>query len=112
MFSKLIFSEENIQSLEVSIIELKAFLAKEGFNYYNQILTNILAAAYQKDDSKFRNFVDTNELFGGAGALWEIDIRDQSKKRIFHKYFSSFINSLKQIGIKNRRIKQVSTTFN
>ena len=111
MFSKLIFSEENIQSLEQSIIELKAFLAEEGFNSYNQTLTNILAAAYQKDDKKFRNFVETNELFGGAGALWEISIRDNSKQQMFHRYFANFVISLKKIGIKNCRIKQISTTF-
>ncbi len=105
------FSSKKIESLQENITQLKNVLSEAGFDYYNSRLTNILAAALQNDEQKFRKYAIDNEIFGGAGALWEIAIFDEKLRERFEKYFAGFVNDLKKIGLKNKRIDQIASDF-
>ena len=104
---KLNFSEENIESLTKSVTELKDVLTKIGTSLGQQTLTNVLASAMKKDSKIFKEYVLTNELFGGAGALWELYCGNDNLQSEFQNKFNNFCRDLIKIGIKNRRIKQV-----
>ncbi|WP_156169041.1 hypothetical protein [Kordia jejudonensis] len=86
---------------------MKNIGTKIGTSVGQQELTNILASAIQKDAQLFRKYVSTNELFGGAGALWEFECRDTKLQSEFKNKFNKFCHDLINIGIKNRRIEQV-----
>ena len=101
------FSEENIESLTKSVTELKNVLTEIGTSLGQQELTNVLASAMKKDSKLFRKYVLTNELFGGAGALWELYCGNNKLQSEFQNKFNEFCQDLISIGIKNRRIKQV-----
>ncbi|XCF07515.1 hypothetical protein ABI125_06570 [Tamlana crocina] len=101
------FSEENIESLTKSVTELKDLLTKIGTSLGQQELTNVLASAMKKDSVLFKKYVLTNELFGGAGALWELYCGNDNLQSEFQNKFNNFCRDLIKIGIKNRRIKQV-----
>ena len=101
------FSEENIESLTKSVTELKNVLTEIGTSLGQQELTNVLASAMKKDSILFRKYVLTNELFGGAGALWELYCGNDKLQTEFQNKFNGFCQDLISIGIKNRRIKQV-----
>ena len=101
------FSEENIESLTKSVAELKNVLAEIGTSLGKQELTNILDSAMKKDSKLFRKYVLTNELFGGAGALWELYCGNDKLQSEFQILFIKFCGDLKSIGIKNQRIEQV-----
>jgi hypothetical protein len=101
------FSEENIESLTKSVIELKSVLTEIGTSLGQQELTNVLAFAMKKDSKLFRRYVLTNVLFGGSGALWELYCGNDKLQSEFQNKFNSFCRDLIKIGIKNRRIKQI-----
>jgi hypothetical protein len=101
------FSEENIESLTKNVTELKDVLTKIGTSLGQQELTNVLASALKKDSKLFKKYVLTNELFGGAGALWELYCGNDNLQSEFQNKFNNFCRDLIKIGIKNRRIKQV-----
>lgn len=101
------FSDENIESLSVSVTELKDVLRKIGTSGGAQQLNNVLASAMKKDSESFRKYVLTNELFGGAGALWEIYCGNDELQAEFENRFKNFCMELKKIGIKNGRVNQV-----
>ena len=101
------FSEKNIESLTKSVTELKSVLTEIGTSLGQQELTNVLASAMKKDAKLFRKYVLTNKLFGGAGALWELYSVNDKLQSKFENKFNGFCNDLINIGIKNRRIKQI-----
>ncbi|WP_421804210.1 hypothetical protein [Flagellimonas sp.] len=101
------FSDENIESLTKSVTELKSVLDEIGTSLGQQELTNVLASAMKKDSQLFKKYVLTNELFGGAGALWELYCGDEKLQSKFQNKFNSFCRDLIKIGVENRRIKQV-----
>ena len=61
----------------------------------------------KKDENMFIKYTLTNELFGGAGALWELYCGDNHLQLKFNKTFKKFVLELKGIGIKNKRLNQV-----
>lgn len=101
------FSDENIESLSESIVELKNILSKVGTSIGSQELNNVLASAMKKDSESFKKNTLTNELFGGAGALWELYCGDDNLQDEFDKGFKKFCLELKKIGINNGRVNQV-----
>lgn len=101
------FTDENIESLTNSVTELKDVLTKIGTSFGQQELTNVLASVLKKDTKLFKKYVLTNELFGGAGALWELYCGNDKLQSEFQTKFNQFCQDLITIGIKSGRIKQV-----
>ena len=56
--------------------------------------------------SDFRKLVISRELFGGAGALWEIHIENPTEYRKFNKQFCEYLDLILKMGIKHRALKQ------
>jgi hypothetical protein len=101
------FSDENIESLSKTITELKNILSKVGTSIGSQELNNVLSSAMKKDSESFRKNTSTNELFGGAGALWELYCGNDSLQTEFENGFKNFCIELKKIGIENSRVNQI-----
>ena len=105
--SQLDFSEDKIERLQNSIFSLQLILSNTDSLYYNDYLNEILNSAQQRNSQKFAKLVISNELFGGAGALWEIYFSDTSLDKEFKSQFYQFINCIEDLGIRNPRITQV-----
>ncbi|WP_111684163.1 hypothetical protein [Winogradskyella tangerina] len=101
------FTEENIRSLTKSVTELKDILTKIGTSLGQQELTNVLASAIKKDSKLFKKHVLVNELFGGSGALWELNCGNDNLQSEFKNKLDNFCRDIIKIGIKNHRIRQV-----
>jgi hypothetical protein len=44
------------------------------------------------------------ELFGGSGGMWGTLIEDKGLRIKFENHFCKFVDLLKEMGIKNRRV--------
>jgi len=55
--------------------------------------------------------VISRELFGGAGALWEIYIEKPTEYKKFNNQFTEYVDLLTRMGIKNGRVKQIRKTM-
>ncbi|MBV9989467.1 MAG: hypothetical protein JO301_17435 [Chitinophagaceae bacterium] len=106
------FSEKNVDELCRLILLINKTLTDENLDHYIKHLSLIQQAAKERDKKLFKKLVMNALLFGGAGALWELDIPDKQKKKAFDIAFCSFVDHLKIMGIKNGRINQVRDGFN
>ena len=104
---KIDFSDENVERLNTSTDELGDTLIKAGFGSMVDHLSQIRLAANRHDTNTFKTLVKSRELFGAAGAMWEISINDKQLQTKFKKQFCDFVDLLKTMGINNRRINQV-----
>ena len=105
------FSSANVEALSELSNKLGDTLIKAGFGSYVDYLSQIRLAAGKHDEETFKKLIVSRELFGGSGALWEIWIEDKQYKAQFNKQFCDFIDLLKQMGIRNKRINQVRSFF-
>ena len=105
------FSEQNISELNQKSDILGQTLIDNGLGFYVDYLSQIRLSADNKNESEFRKLVVSRELFGGAGALWEIHIDNPTEYRKFNKLFTEYIDLLKRMGIKNGRVNQIRKTM-
>ena len=108
---KIDFTHENIEKLTKLTIELGDTLIRSNLGIYVDNLSGIRLAAEQHDTETFKKKVISRELFGGAGALWEIWIEDKQLRRTFNEQFCEYVDLLKKMGIRNERINQVRKSF-
>jgi hypothetical protein len=105
------FSEQNVSELTRKSDLLGQTLIDNGLGFYVDYLSQIRLAADNKNELKFKKLVISRELFGGAGALWEIHIENQIEYKKFNKQFTEYIDLLKRMGIKNGRVNQIRKTM-
>ncbi|MEE9432104.1 MAG: hypothetical protein V3V16_13730 [Melioribacteraceae bacterium] len=82
-------------------------LIDNGFGFYVDYLSQIRLEADNKNESEFKKLVISRELFGGAGALWEIYIKNSTERQKFKIQFSEYIDLLIKMGIRNGRVNQI-----
>jgi hypothetical protein len=100
------FSEQNISELTQKSDLLGQTLINNGLGFYVDYLSKIRLAADNKNESEFKELVISRELFGGAGALWEIHIENQTEYKKFNKQFCEYLDLISRMGIKHRALKQ------
>lgn len=91
--------------------QLGDILIKSGYGYGVDCLSQIRLAADKHDNERFKTLAISGELFGGAGAIWEIWIDDTELRLQFNKLFCDYIDLLIAMGVKNGRIDQVRKYF-
>jgi hypothetical protein len=100
------FSELNVSELTLKSDLLGQTLIDNGLGFYVDYLSEIRLAAENKNESEFRKLVISRELFGGAGALWEIHIENQTEYRKFNSQFCDYLDLISEMGIKHRALRQ------
>ena len=105
------FSDKNVSELTLKSNLLGQILIDNGLGFYVDHLSQIRIAADNKNESEFKKLVISRELFGGAGALWEIHIENPIEYKKFNKHFTEYIDLLTRMGIKNGRVKQIRNTM-
>ncbi|MEY8847300.1 hypothetical protein AB9K26_00670 [Psychroserpens sp. XS_ASV72] len=101
------FSNEKVIELTRKSELLGQTLIENGLGFHVDHLSQIRLAADNKNESEFRKLVLSRELFGGAGALWEIHIENPTEYKKFNIQFAEYIDLLKRMGIKNGRVNQI-----
>jgi len=100
------FSEQNVLELTQKSDLLGQTLIDNGFGFYVDYLSKIRLAASNENESEFRKLVISRELFGGAGALWEIYIEDATEYKKFNRQFCEYLDLFSRMGIKHRALIQ------
>lgn len=105
--SEILIDENLINSFEIIINSMIEVLTQSGNSNRTYYLEDILESLKDYDSNKFKDLVISNELFGGAGAYWEIWINDKKLNLKYQKIFIQLIDALEKVGIFNPRIQQV-----
>ncbi len=104
-------SKRKIDRLKRLTKGLEIILLENGFGFYSDYLNQIWIAANAKNGVEFRTLVESQEIFGGSGALWEIYIENRTDYKRFNKQFCRYIDHIKRMGIANNRIQQIRETM-
>jgi hypothetical protein len=105
------FSDDNVIQLATLIDTLGDTLVKAGYGFYVDHLSQIKLAAERHDEREFEKHAISRELFGGAGAMWEIWIEDKLLRVKFGDQFCQFVDLLKKMGVSNGRVNQIRKDF-
>ncbi|MEO6452696.1 MAG: hypothetical protein ABIN97_01425 [Ginsengibacter sp.] len=105
------FSSDNVERLITLTDILGDTLIKAGFGVYIDQLSQIRLAAERHDKESFEKQVINRDMFGGAGALWEIWIDDKQLQNKFERQFCEFVDQLKKMGINDKRVNQIRKGF-
>jgi len=105
------FSDVNVSELTLKSDLLGQTLIDNGLGFYIDHLSKIRLSADKKNEAEFRKLVISRELFGGAGALWEIHIENPTEYKKFNKHFCEYLDLLTRMGIRNERVKQIRKTM-
>lgn len=101
------FGEKNINDLRKQTDLLSQILNKNGMEFRADYLYLIILAAENRNELEFKKLVISRDLFGGSGALWEINIESQTEYINFNKQFCKYIDLITRMGIRNKRVKQI-----
>tara|TARA_R110001632_G_scaffold195841_4_gene317516 strand:- start:2109 stop:2486 length:378 start_codon:yes stop_codon:yes gene_type:complete len=105
------FSDLNVSELTQISDLLGQTLIENGLGFYVDHLSLIRLAAENKNETEFKKLFVSREMFGGAGALWEINIDNSTEYQKFNKQFSEYIDLIIQMGISNGRVRQIQKTM-
>jgi len=111
IFSNGHFKDNDIAQLKDAIANLTLTLSKANIHHFAFSLANVENAAERRSWEGFRRAVLTNELFGGAGALWEVWVEDENLRKAFHEQFYSFMRIVISMGVKDGRVKQIYKSY-
>ncbi|MDP4262410.1 MAG: hypothetical protein Q8941_07745 [Bacteroidota bacterium] len=105
------FSDKNVEALTKLSDQLGDTFIKAGYGFGVDYLSQIRLAADRHDNEAFKKLVISRELFGGSGAIWEIWFENKQLRTQFNKQFCEYVDLLKKMGIRNRRVNQVRSYF-
>jgi hypothetical protein len=105
------FSVQKLSELTLKSHLLQQTLIDNECEVHIHHLSQILLSANQKNETDFKKLVVSRELFGGAGALWEIHIANPTEYQKFNNQFSEYIDLLIRMGIRNARVLYIRKTM-
>jgi hypothetical protein len=102
---------QNPEELIATMEKISSLLNENGFHY--QAMAFSKPIEYLKIDD-FENFIknfNTVDIWGGAGAAWEVSFASWEIEREFIVTFRKLIELMKNSGIKNRKAISIGAYF-
>lgn len=106
------FIDESIREKLLNALDnIYSILRDEGFSKQAEYIARLIFPLTTKDDLLFKSRALSAEVWGGAGAVWEVDIRDYLKREEFRRNILIVLESMIQQDIKFKSINTVYKFF-
>lgn len=89
--------------------ELRDVLAREGCPEHAEIVDQIIQL-YDTELDAFRQRLQSVDLWGGAGAVWDVNPRGPERKR-FHELIIRLAAEMQAVGLGTARTQDIANTF-
>ena len=104
-----IINKDQLILTMTSIIEL---LRENGFSAQADAVTKPLEYLYADDKVNFIKHLLTVDIWGGAGAAWEVGgFPTRQLEKEFQTHFIRLVEQMRQTGIKNGKADSVANFF-
>lgn len=90
---------------------LMELLKSSGSNAQSNFIYKLIELLNQNNLSHFVKLINGVDMWGGAGAVWEIYIEDKNDAKEFEKKMLSLINLMEKTEIIGRGIKPIKQIF-
>lgn len=86
-------------------------LNKASHNAQAEFIQKIIKLLEQQNISLFIKLINGVDIWGGAGAVWEVHIENKSDAKIFESEMLKLINLMEQTKILGKGIKPIRKIF-
>ncbi|WP_310557037.1 hypothetical protein [Flavobacterium sp.] len=102
---------EERTNLLLVLTALMKLLKSSGNNAQSDFIYNLIELLNQNNISHFVKLINGVDMWGGAGAVWEIYIEDKNEGKEFEKKMLSLINLMEKAQIIGKGIKSIKKIF-
>ncbi|WP_305983608.1 hypothetical protein [Roseivirga thermotolerans] len=103
------FSKENKERFTTLLTEVYEILRDSAYSAQANWIMQILSAAQQEDQGKFKDKVISAELLGGAGSVVDVWIEDEKKMKRLDSLMNEFLELTVKSGLNHRAVKSRMT---
>jgi hypothetical protein len=90
---------------------LMELLKSSGNNSQSNFIYKLIDSLIQNNLNDFVKIINGVDMWGGAGAVWEVYIEDKKVATQFEKEMLSLINLMENTGIIGKGIKPIKKIF-
>ena len=110
-FKKKEISINNKKVLVDTMAQIIEVLKNNGYPHQAQAIENPLNYLIKDNTSKFVNSLNTVDIWGGSGSVWEVDLTPPEEEQMFMQLMVVLIDNLKTTGIEIPRAKRIEKLF-
>ena len=103
-----IAERESFLAILIALIEL---LKNSGNNAQAEFIQKLIALINQNNFGQFVKLINGVDMWGGAGAVWEVYIEDQNKRKEFENEMLRLISLMERTKIIGIGIKPIKKIF-
>ncbi|MCZ8023215.1 MAG: hypothetical protein O9294_15735 [Cytophagales bacterium] len=102
----MIEGNQSIKFIEI-ISNIINVLKDESYLSQTDFLVHLIDSINRENFEKFIQDINSEILWGGSGAIWEIEMRDSKKQDILMRNLADLIRQMKNLNMLGKRAKSV-----
>lgn len=106
-FSKEIKHYSEFRNEYLTILFLIKDLLKKDNSLQYEFIDELILFVKNEDYLSFEKSINSIDMWGGAGAVWETILKNEENNKKFEKSIIELINLLEKSQLLNRRIKYI-----
>ena len=103
--------EEDFDNFLIVLKNILNILNDAGQNVQSGFINKLINLANQKETSLFVKLINGIEMWGGAGAVWEVYIDNKEDAKSFEKEMLNLINLMDNTNILGKGIKPIRRIY-
>jgi hypothetical protein len=110
-FKNIEFTLADRESFTVILTKLINILDENNFTAQTKVVNALISLLIQQKDKEFSKLINGVDMWGGAGAVWEIYIEDSNIAREFEIEIVKLIDLMEKTNVLGRGIKPIRKIF-
>jgi hypothetical protein len=106
---ELVFSER--QSFLSILNRLKEYLKNASLNHQAQVVQKVIDLLYLQNFDQFVKLINSVDMWGGSGAVWEVYIENKEQTKSFEKDIINLIDLMEKTNILGNGIRRIRKIF-
>ncbi|HEX7906388.1 MAG TPA: hypothetical protein VF487_21085 [Chitinophagaceae bacterium] len=99
------------ESYLIILTNLVQILSNASLIAQAQVAQTLIGLLEQQKDEQFIKFLNGVDMWGGSGAVWEVNIEEVGKNREFEMEIIKLIDLMKETNILGKGIKPIRKIF-
>ncbi|NOU62379.1 hypothetical protein [Marinifilum caeruleilacunae] len=93
------------------LTNLLQILKKSNIHEQAKFIEVLIVLLNQRKDEQFIDLINSVNMWGGSGAVWEVHIEDSADNRSFEKEIVNLIDFMEKINILGPGVKPIRKLF-
>lgn len=98
---------DSFSELNRVLLRLLNSLSKLGLSAQAEFISHLIDLLHSNNRTELIRKINDVELWGGSGAIWEVDIIDPSEKEHFYSILRELVDEMENENILGKRAKLI-----